>query len=109
MKKEEKDDLIIIESTKQKVFDTLFLSDAEKSLKRLEDHNKSASERKGNSIFHVQGFAVISTSKHKAKKILRSIMGSTIKNPDVVFEDLRDTMIGIKNKYSNAETPKLKL
>ena len=79
------------------LFKESFLKDAELAMKKLEEHNEIESKRKNNQVFYIQGFAVIGISRLKASKKLRSIMGRIILNPDVEFEQLKDTMIAIRN------------
>ena len=79
-------------------FKSNFLSDAELAMKRLQEHNESQVSRKGAQNFIIQGFMVIGVSEPKARKKLRNIMGRHISNTDVELDQLRDTMIAIKNE-----------
>lgn len=80
------------------LFKKNFLSDAELGMQRLQEHNESQADRKGAKNFIIQGFMVIGVSESKARKKLRNIMGRHVLNPDVELDQLRDTMIAIKNE-----------
>jgi hypothetical protein len=77
-------------------FREAYLQDAELAMKKLEEHNKSQDGRKKAQVFYIQGFAVMGVSEAKSRKVLRSIMGRIILNPDVELDALRDTMVAIK-------------
>lgn len=80
------------------LFKANFLADAELGMKRLQEHNERNADRKNAKNFIIQGFMVIGVSEAKARKVLRSIMGRHVSNPDVELDQLRDTMVAIKKE-----------